>query len=178
MKVSRKQWLAEGFSLLGQQGPEVLKIDRLCQHLQVSKGSFYHHFRDREAYVEALLDYWQARGTEAVIEALGQLSTSAQRSRQLNEHLAQADLRAEIELRAWGHQNPQVAAVVAQVDRRRMDYMADLISARTGNAGQARIMARIAYAQFVGCQYLQHSISQEDWAQMDRLLQDMAAQYQ
>lgn len=177
MKVSREQWLAEGLRLLGEQGPEVLKIDRLCRHLQVSKGSFYHHFRDREDYIEALLAHWQASGTEAVIESLASLSTPEQRSQQLNEHIVQADIRPEIELRAWGRQSPRVAETVAQVDQRRMDYVADLVRAQTGDTKQARVMARIAYAHFVGCQYLQHSVTREDWAEMDQLLQDMVQHY-
>ncbi|MCH8552277.1 MAG: TetR/AcrR family transcriptional regulator [Natronospirillum sp.] len=177
MKVSREQWLTEGLKLLGQQGPDVLKIERLCQHLQVSKGSFYHHFRDREDYIEALLVHWQACSTEDVIASLASISTPEQRSQQLNEHIVQADLRAEIELRAWGRQNPHVAKAMAQVDQQRMNYVADLISAKTGNTEQARVMARIAYAHFVGCQYLQHSIRREDWAEMDQLLQDMVEHY-
>lgn len=177
MKVSREQWLAEGLKLLGQQGPDVLKIDRLCQHLTVSKGSFYHHFRDREDYVDALLGYWQESGAESVIKALSSISIPEQRSRQLNKHIAQADLKPEIELRAWGRQNPQVAKSVAAVDQQRMDYLTDQVSVQAEDAEQARVIARMVYAQFVGCQYLQHSVTQQDWAAMDSLLQTMVHQY-
>jgi len=177
MKVSRKQWLTEGLKLLGKQGPEALKIDRLCRQLKVSKGSFYHHFSHRENYLEALLAYWQECNTENVIENLESLSTPAKRGEQFNDHIARTDLKAEIELRAWGRQNPTVGNAVARVDQRRMNYLTELITGQTEDQKQADTIARVVYAQFVGCQYLQHSISQQDWAEMDLLLQAMVQHY-
>ncbi|MBZ0331404.1 TetR/AcrR family transcriptional regulator [Halomonas sp. ANAO-440] len=177
MKISRELWLSEGLRFLGEQGPEALKIDRLCRHLEVSKGSFYHHFSDRSAYVEALLEHWLTSSTEAVFESLASVPDPAQRGKQLNAHIARANLKPEIELRAWGRHNARVADAVARVDRRRMEYLANLISLRTGEREQAGSIANMIYSQFVGCQYLQHSINQESWARMDQLLQTMVQQY-
>lgn len=51
-------WVQAGFALLTEGGPSALKIGRLCERLQVTKGSFYWHFADMCAYRTALADAW------------------------------------------------------------------------------------------------------------------------
>ena len=39
-------WVAAGFEILAEEGITALKIDRLCNRLAVTNGSFYWHFSD------------------------------------------------------------------------------------------------------------------------------------
>ena len=44
--------------MLAESGPNALRVDRLCERLNVTKGSFYWHFADTSAYRSALSKAW------------------------------------------------------------------------------------------------------------------------
>lgn len=175
MKLSREDWLQKGLAVLATYGSEDLKIDRLCKHLKVTKGSFYHYFAHRDEYLAALLEYWQNHYTNDLIRAVSGIADPSQRGRELNAKIGAIDLRPETALRSWGRKDERVAAVVAQVDRERIDYLTQLIVEQTHSVGQAELMAKLVYAHFVGCQHLGELVTQFEWQQMDELLQDMVA---
>ncbi|WP_102143632.1 TetR/AcrR family transcriptional regulator [Mycobacterium hubeiense] len=56
--LSVDDWVQAGFAELADGGPNALRIGRLCERLNVTKGSFYWHFADMQAYRTALVDAW------------------------------------------------------------------------------------------------------------------------
>lgn len=56
--LSVDDWIQAGFAELAYSGPNTLRIGRLCQWLNVTKGSFYWHFADMQAYRAALVEAW------------------------------------------------------------------------------------------------------------------------
>ena len=56
--LTADDWVRAGFALLAEGGPNALRIGRLCERLEVTKGSFYWHFTDMRAYRTALADAW------------------------------------------------------------------------------------------------------------------------
>jgi AcrR family transcriptional regulator len=56
--LSVTDWIQAGFAILADGGPNALRVDRLCERLGVTKGSFYWHFADLAAYRDALVDAW------------------------------------------------------------------------------------------------------------------------
>jgi AcrR family transcriptional regulator len=58
--LTAEDWIQAGFELLAQEGPNALRIGRLCERLDVTKGSFYWHFTDMRAYRAALADAWSS----------------------------------------------------------------------------------------------------------------------
>src|SRR3954471_7485703 len=57
-RLSVEDWIQAGFALLAEGGPNALRVDRLCERLGVTKGSFYWHFDDLPAYRTALIAAW------------------------------------------------------------------------------------------------------------------------
>ena len=57
-RLSVDDWTHAGFALLADGGPTALRVDRLCERLGVTKGSFYWHFVDLAAYRDALVEAW------------------------------------------------------------------------------------------------------------------------
>lgn len=45
-----------------------MRVERLAATLHVTKGSFYWHFKDRRSLLEALLETWRTRATNAIID--------------------------------------------------------------------------------------------------------------
>lgn len=56
--TSVEDWIDAGFALLAEGGTNALRIGRLCDRLHVTKGSFYWHFTDIQAYRAALVEAW------------------------------------------------------------------------------------------------------------------------
>ncbi len=57
MKENREKWIKEGYSLLAKEGPAGIQVERLARIIGVNKSGFYHHFGDRDCYLEELKRY-------------------------------------------------------------------------------------------------------------------------
>lgn len=123
---SRSEWLEAGLAALADDGPNGLRIDRLCRRLNVSKGSFHHHFAGAGDFKQALLAAYETR----VVEALGQTIKQTQAATPKD---ALAGLTAaitnregfyrpelEVAMRAWAFSDPDVRAVQERIDARRL----------------------------------------------------------
>jgi AcrR family transcriptional regulator len=57
MNDNREKWIREGYSLLAKEGPAGIQVERLARIIGVNKSGFYHHFGDRDCYLEELTRY-------------------------------------------------------------------------------------------------------------------------
>jgi AcrR family transcriptional regulator len=57
-RLSADDWIQAGFAILAEGGPNALRLDRICEHLGVTKGSFYWHFADLKTYRTAVIEAW------------------------------------------------------------------------------------------------------------------------
>lgn len=177
MKLSGSAWLDAGLTILTQQGPEFLKVDVLCRHLKVTKGSFYHHFQNREDYVLQLLNHWLQANTLNIIEEANKGQSPSAKSDILDELAMAADVGPERAMRSWGQYNKTVSSFVEKVDKQRIDYLAALIGSQSNaNRGEVLLVAKLAYAHFVGCQQLSGVISKKEWADMSLMLRHVFTQ--
>ena len=172
MRRSREDWLAAGFDVLRSEGAGALTIDRLARCLGVTKGSFYHHFSSREELSHALLEHWERKLTQELIDASRGGAGFAERNRrltELGERLSDPDL--ETAIRAWALRDPEVRAYQERVDRQRLAYLDELYgllgSDRTRNAD----LALIRYAFAIGAQQLRPPHDPADLGRVFELLQ-------
>src|SRR6185312_9170342 len=70
VRTPRANWIDEGLRALGRGGPEAVRIEPLARALGVTKGGFYWHFEDREALLGEMLDAWERRYVDEVIEVV------------------------------------------------------------------------------------------------------------
>lgn len=169
-RLAYDDWLRAGLELLATTGADGLKIDRLCRRQGVTKGSFYHHFKNRDDFVRALLDYWQRAFTDDIIQEVDQFSEPLERSEALTRISTSLKQQEERAIRAWAQWDAQVASRVSEVDQQRLDYLAELIGPLIQAPEHAELVAKTVYAHFLGVQQLQANITEGDWLRMDRLL--------
>ncbi len=148
----RAQWLNAGLEALRKGGVAAVRVERLATDVGVTKGSFYHHFRDRGALLEELLEYWAREMTDAEFERIQTLRGGlAPRLVALAEDVLEKGMgRYDPAIRAWARQDRKVAAAVAQVDRRRVKALAGFFEEGGFSPAEARTRARTFYTFLLG----------------------------
>ncbi|MCA9569872.1 MAG: TetR/AcrR family transcriptional regulator [Myxococcales bacterium] len=147
--ADRDTWIEAGLGTLAAEGVHGVRVERLARDLGVTKGSFYWHFTDRAALLDALLAAWEARATDGVIarlEASG--APPADQLRQLVTLAFAVPPDLDRSVRAWASRDPRVSAVLAGVDGRRLATLERLFTEH--GAGSPASRARVLYAALVG----------------------------
>lgn len=148
----RAQWLNAGLEALRKGGVGAVRVERLAGDVGVTKGSFYHHFRDRGALLEEVLEYWAREMTDAEFERIQTLRGGlAPRLLALAGDVLEKGMgRYDPAVRAWAREDRKVAAAVAQVDRRRIKALAGFFEEGGFAAAEARVRARTFYTFLLG----------------------------
>ena len=147
-------WARAALAVIARGGIAAVAVESIAADLGATKGSFYWHFKNRDALIQAALDMWEQSRTESVIEELDREPDPAERLSKLLaaaiEH-GPAD-RVEIALLADpGH--PAATAAVRRVAQRRIAYIGEQLEKLGCDHNQARDRAFILYCTYVG--YLQ-----------------------
>ena len=149
-RASPEDWLRTGLALLRDRGQGALTIDALCRALGLTKGSFYHHFADIEAYQDRLLGYWEDAGTAAPIAVADLAADGRERRKRLYDAVAKLELHVERAMHAWALRDPRARAARARVDAQRLAYLARIWEEEGASTARARGLAQIEYASFLG----------------------------
>ena len=64
--LDAEAWIAAAFDALAEGGIDAVRVEPLAKALDITKGSFYWHFADRRALLDAMLGAW-AEGRIAAI---------------------------------------------------------------------------------------------------------------
>jgi AcrR family transcriptional regulator len=157
-KLGKQDWIDTGLTVLAQSGVESVRVEPLAKLMKVTKGSFYWHFKDRNELLEAIVEEWVRLDTKSVIDRVNQLEADPKmRLLKLFEIAVEdneqidglGDGRIENAIRAWATNDAKVAAVVAEVDRQRLDYTADLFMKIGFTPFEALVRAKMAYYTLV-----------------------------
>jgi len=151
--VSRQDWIDYAMTILGEHGPDAVRIERLCTGLGITKGSFYWHFKASAALRDAMLEHWQYKETQAIIDEVETPPNAPLTKLELLFNKANAgvvDFRAEMAVRQWALQDEQVARVVEAVDRRRLDFLYRQFAALGFARSETRLRARLLYSLMLG----------------------------
>jgi AcrR family transcriptional regulator len=130
-RTPRDSWTSAGLRALAAGGPEAVRVEALAKDLGVTKGSFYWHFRDRQALLEAVLDTWEEMLVDEAIEVADRGGGDARtRLRRLFRTAGEREniLDLELSVRDWARREPIVAERVATVDNRRLGYLRPLFA--------------------------------------------------
>ncbi|MBA3534230.1 MAG: helix-turn-helix transcriptional regulator, partial [Ardenticatenales bacterium] len=71
----KEDWLFAGVQVLNDEGAAGLTIERLCERLGVTKGSFYHHWGSYDVFKASLLDHFEREGTLNIIDQVERAQT-------------------------------------------------------------------------------------------------------
>ncbi len=150
-RLSENDWVDAGLRVLASRGFHALKAEPLAKELGVSRGSFYWHFADVEAFHLRVIAHWKALATEAVIAEIEDAQPQEQRLPTLLRRALSVDPALEINMRSWAASYGAAAAATAEVDRRRQAYLTQILTECGTVPALAETRAAILYWTYLGC---------------------------
>ena len=149
-RLSQSDWIDQGLRTLAAEGASALKAGPMAAKLNVSRGSFYWHFRDIADFRAQVLASWRERATEQVIEQLEAAKGEPDRLKHLVRRAFVGKRNLDRAVRAWAAQDAAVAKVVAAVDARRIAYIAKMLTAAGVDSRRASARAAFMYWAYLG----------------------------
>jgi AcrR family transcriptional regulator len=148
--LNADDWARAALEALAEGGLAAVAVEPVAVRLGVSKGSFYWHFPNRQALVEAALERWEA-GTEEIIARLEPVPDPAERMRTLLEWAFGDGRDAAISFRLISEaDDPAVGAVVRRVSERRLAFMRAVLEEVGQPPDEAARRALTAYGGYLG----------------------------
>lgn len=154
----------------------------LANALNMSRTSFYWHFSDRKALLDALIQRWKVRNTDNLIA----------RTEQYAETITEAvlnlfdcwidpelfDARMDFAIRNWANNSPPLKVILDQTDQQRIDAIRAMFARFDFTDEQSDVRARTVYYTQIG--YISMMVSepiQERLQHMPAYVENFAGQY-
>jgi AcrR family transcriptional regulator len=151
--LDRERWEAAALDAFERGGAPALAVEPLARALGVTKGSFYWHFKNRQALLAAAVARWERLHVDAPLDALAKVDDP--RKRLLALLGAASNKPPTIFMRMLeAVDEPVVAAAVHRAARLRVAFMEKAFRELGLSPVRARRQALLAYASYVGRAHL------------------------
>jgi len=153
--LDREAWISFATDALAEEGLEGLRVEVLARQLNVTKGSFYWHFKDRQALLNAVATRWR---DERIDELVTRASVQADQAMPLIHQIIDtyatqpnfARMKLELAIRDWGRHDPMVASAVEVVDQMRLRNATRLFELAGFPASEAHSRALLLFTHVFG----------------------------
>lgn len=156
------RWIETAIDVLAKEGMAGLRVEVLAKRCGVTKGSFYWHFKDRRALLDAVLQHWKT-GRIRDIEK----TTAVTPGRELEQlHYAievygasrnRKGMSIELAVRDWARHDADAAAVVEAVDLYRLECTRKLFVAAGMSDADAKSRSLLLYACVFGLSLMHYN---------------------
>jgi len=161
-QLDREHWIEAAIDVLAREGVAGLRVEVLAKHCGVTKGSFYWHFKDKQALLEALLGEWK-EGRIRDIEKTTSVAPGQERD-QLHYAIElygasrnRKGMLIELAVRDWARHDKQAATVVESVDLYRLECTRKLFVATGMSDAEAKSRSLLLYACVFGLSLMHYS---------------------
>jgi AcrR family transcriptional regulator len=147
--LTRDDWTRVAFDALAG-GVDAIAVDRLAKRLGATRGSFYWHFKDRQALVQAALDLWEREHTTELIPEAEAIADPAERLRWVFREVYEQPVDAVEVALVSAADDPLVAPAFARVTRARLEFLRRLFAELGLDEAEAEARAWLAYGFYIG----------------------------
>jgi AcrR family transcriptional regulator len=140
-----------GLDLLAETGLRGVTVASVCARLDVTKGSFYHHFDGVADLQQAMLEYWEeldGHERPASLEAL----PPVERLDALVRASVDRAHAVEAAIRTWSRSDERVAAAQGRLDGLRTSFVAGTLESLGVPRARARVLSEMGLAMLTGFQ--------------------------
>lgn len=144
--MTRQDWVQAAVAAFRRGGRGAVRVEALAKEAGITRGSFYHHFRDRAELLEAILESWEAE-TERIIREADREESPGQRLRAFFRRAQEVehDYPPDVEILAWAREDADVAERARVVEGRRVRFLREELERAGLSPSEARRRAEIAY---------------------------------
>ncbi|MDG4860576.1 TetR/AcrR family transcriptional regulator [Streptomyces sp. T-3] len=158
-RLSARDWADAALTAIAEGGLAAVAVEPLAKQLGTTKGSFYWHFSNRDALIEAALERWAETNTEEMITEVEAEPDPRQRVRLLFAEAIRSAAQGTLEVSLLATAaHPQVAAAMLRVTERRVEYVAKLFADLGFPEPEARRRGLLAYTVYLGHAQLAHAV--------------------
>jgi AcrR family transcriptional regulator len=159
-RLTRDDWISAALGAIADGGLAAVSVEPLAARLGATKGSFYWHFENRDALLEAAISRWEKETTtDVVAEITAARDAPASQFRRLVASVierAEQDRVGPALLASAAH--PSVAPALERITTARLNLIATVLKRLGFPPSQARRRALLAYGAYLGHGQLAHSI--------------------
>jgi AcrR family transcriptional regulator len=170
--LTKERYFEAALDIIASDGFEALTITKLCERLDVTIGSFYHHFKGSKAFLQAFYEYWETAHAYQLIEQVQLEDDPAVRFALLKKLSAGLPHAAEAAIRARSRTHPDAAAAQRRVDEARVEVVFETLRRLGVPSRRAKTLAVMAVAVLVGAQQMGEA---EDPALMRKVFDELEA---
>ena len=153
-RLDAEAWITAAFEALAAGGIDAVRVEPLAKALDITKGSFYWHFADRRALIDAMLESWSTGRIAAIRAQALDRGAPAQVLHELVDlytHRANTrGLAIELAIRSLARGDEAAAKAVRSVDRERLRQVAQLFAGIGWPAADAQARAILFYSYLFG----------------------------
>lgn len=154
MSHSRDDWVDAAWKLLGEAGVDGVRVEALARKLGVTKGSFYWHFKNRQALIDALFDRWFGLREENREDFLREVTAPQDRLWKVIERSITRGTRGQAAaLRLWAQHHPEDGSRITEADYLRRRFFAKQFQALGHDDRAAEVRAEV-YMAVISAEYL------------------------
>jgi AcrR family transcriptional regulator len=151
-QLGRDDWVRAAIEIMIDSSVEHVRVEGIARELNVSKGSFYWHFKNRDDLLDAVLETWTREATLSVSDRVRQRAGSpADRLMlflrlPLNSRKASKASDLELAILGWARRSRMAEDAVAKVDQLRVEELVSIFNELGFDAEKSAANAHTAYA--------------------------------
>jgi AcrR family transcriptional regulator len=158
-KLTASDWVEAALDAVASGGLATLSIERLALSLDATKGSFYWHFANRDALIDAALAAWELSETDVVRDQLSSMERAEDQLRALMRSAFDDRRGARIEGSLLADSDdPRVAEVLRRATQRREAILRGLFEQADVPSPSHR--ALLGYSAYLGMLQMRRSAPQ------------------
>ena len=152
LPLTPQAWIDAATEVLVDQGIDHVRVDVLAGELNVTRGSFYWHFRDREDLLRRVLQAWSERATAQLTKRLESARSDAREqlrdvmSLPFRGRAAVRAARIELAIRAWARRDETARQALDESDASRIGYHREIFGALGFTPDEAAMRAFVLYS--------------------------------
>ncbi|MDR2837954.1 MAG: TetR/AcrR family transcriptional regulator [Azonexus sp.] len=177
LPLGQADWIAAATEVLAREGVSGLRVEVLAKRCGVTKGSFYWHFKDRQALLAAVLQHWkQGRIRDIEKTTFFKPGEELERINHLIELYGanpnRKGMEIELAIRDWARYDDKAAAVVEAVDLHRLECARKLFVAAGMSETEAKSRSLLLYACAFGLSLMRYAPFDSNLPQLKQRLSE------
>jgi len=158
---TKEAYFDHALQLLAESGAAGVTIASLCSGLDVTKGSFYHHFDGHSEFMAEFLAHWEHKYARAAVDTAHLVEDPIERLNHMKPLVIGIHHEAESAIRALARTDDIAAAAQARVDHERQQIVEETLIEVGIAREQASDLAHTALAILIGAQHMTRPVDRE-----------------